>query len=196
MKRTKSPKRSKSKKSKYPSVWVVAAALTAALILNRLYLRYRVIPIEHGVVAPNIMDQPSTEEVQKPTLIYPFMRIERLGVTLPIYKASVVGGKWETTAKGLSHANNSAGLGSSGNTVIYGHNWPNMLKRLPDLKPGDVITVSLSESEVITYSVTYTATIMPDDTSLTRNTADSRLTLYTCIGLLDRDRYVVVAHLN
>ena len=196
MKRTKSSKSSKSKKSKYPTIWVVAASLTTALILNRLYLRYRVIPIDHGVVAPNIMDQPSTEEVQKPTLIYPFMSIERLGVTLPIYPARVVGGKWETTAKGLSHASNSAGIGSTGNTVIYGHNWPNMLKRLPDLKPGDLITIRLSESEMITYTVTYTATISPNDTSLTRNTTDSRLTLYTCIGLLDRYRYVVIAHLN
>ncbi len=196
MKRTKSLKRSKSKKSKYPSIWVVAAALTAALILNRLYLRYRVIPIEYSVGTPSIMDQSPEVESAVSTPIYPFMSIERLGVTLPIYPARVVGGKWETTTKGLSHASNSAGFGSSGNTVIYGHNWPNMLKRLPDLKPGDVITVSLSESEVITYTVTYTATIAPDDTSLTRNTADSRLTLYTCIGLLDRDRYVVVAHLN
>lgn len=196
MKRTKSPKRSKSKKSKLPSVWVVAAALTAALILNRLYLRYRVIPIEYSVVPPSIMDQSSEVESPVATPIYPVLRVERLGLTLPIYPARVVGGKWETTAKGLSHASNSAGLGSSGNTVIYGHNWPNMLKRLPDLKPGDVITVSLSESEVITYTVTYTATIAPDDASLTRNTTDSRLTLYTCSGLLDRDRYVVVAHHN
>ncbi len=196
MKRTKSPKRSKSKKSKYPSIWVMAAALTAALILNRLYLRYRVIPIEYSVVPPSIMDQSSEVESPVATPIYPFMRIEQLGITLPIYPATVVGGKWETTTKGLSYASNSAGFGSSGNTVIYGHNWPNMLKRLPDLKPGDLITVSLSESEMIAYTVTYAATIAPDDTSLTRNTADSRLTLYTCIGLLDRDRYVVVAHLN
>ncbi|GAB4027729.1 MAG: hypothetical protein Fur0011_6450 [Candidatus Microgenomates bacterium] len=196
MKRTKSPKRSKSKKSKLPSVWVVAAALTVALILNRLYLRYRVIPIAH-TIPPSIMDQSS--EVSEPpvaTPIYPYMHIERLGVTLPIYPATVVGGKWETTAKGLSHASNSAHIGSSGNTVIYGHNWPNMLKRLPDLKPGDLLTISLSESEIITYTVTYAATVTPDDISLTRSTTDSRLTLYTCIGLLDRDRYVVVAHLN
>jgi len=196
MKRTKSPKRSKSKKSKYPSVWVVAAALTAALILNRLYLRYRVIPIEYSVVPPSIMDQTSELESPVATPIYPFIRIEQLGLTLPIYPATVVGGKWETTAKGISHASNSAGFGSTGNAVIYGHNWPNMLKRLPDLKPGDLITVQTSESEVITYTVTYTATIAPGDTSLTRSTTDSRLTLYTCIGLLDRDRYVVVAHLN
>ncbi len=195
MKRTNSPKRSKSKKSKYPSVWVVAAALTLALILNRLYLRYRVIEVKHTVAPPSIMDN-SAPDLAVPTPIYPFMSIEKLGITLPIYPASVVGGKWQTTTKGLSHASNSAALGDSGNTVIYGHNWPNMLKNLPELSPGDTVTVSLSESEMLTYTVTYTATIAPDDTSLTKNTTDSRLTLYTCIGLLDRDRYVVVAHLN
>lgn len=196
MKRTKSLKRSKRKKSRYPSVWVVAAALTVALILNRLYLRYRVIPVERSVIRPSVMDEGELEVASAPTIIYPFMSIETLGLTLPIYPASVVGGKWQTTTKGLSHANTSAPLGSTGNTVIYGHNWPNMLKNLPDLKPGDVLTITLSETEALRYTVTYTATIAPDDISLTKNTTDSRLTLYTCTGLLDRDRYVVVAHLN
>lgn len=196
MKRTKSLKRSKRRKSRYPNVWVMAAALTVALILNRLYLRYRVIPVERSVVSQRVMDQGALDVESAPTIIYPFMSIETLGLTLPIYPARVVGGKWQTTTKGLSHANTSAPLGSTGNTVIYGHNWPNMFKRLPDLKPGDMITITLSETEARNYTVTYTATISPDDISLTKNTADSRLTLYTCTGLLDRDRYVVVAHLN
>lgn len=186
----------KTKNLHFANLYLALGAIFASLLLNQLYLRFRVIPV---AITSNTEDkwntQHESQSVNK-SLIYPQLIIKKIDLALPIFQAKIKDGKWETTNRGLSHAVETAALGKEGNTVIYGHNWPNMLKRLPDLNPGDMITIELSETEALRYTVTYTATIKPDDTSLTRNTSDSRLTLYTCTGLLDQDRYVVVAHLN
>ena len=199
MKRIKSSKKKRPSKNWGSSLFLAIAAILISLLLNRLYLRYRPIPIttiktEQDRVGDIELSKP--ESIEKSNIIYPNLSIPKLNLTLPIYHARVINGKWQTTARGLSHAVTSAPLGHTGNTVIYGHNWPNMLKKLPTLLPGDVININLGENKTYTYTVTYTATISPDDSSLTAPTHDNRLTLYTCAGMLDSQRYVVVAHMN
>lgn len=199
MKRTKLRKKKAGTKTRRSNILLALGAILLAFLLNRVYLRYRPIPLTETVdlqtqVGDIIIDKPDND--QSKSVIYPNLSIPKLNLTLPIYEAIVSGGKWQTTTKGLSHASSSAPLGHTGNTVIYGHNWPNMLKHLPTLMPGDEIIINLGKDTTHTYLVTYAATISPDDTSLTNHSKDTRLTLYTCTGLLDSLRYVVVAHPN
>lgn len=197
MKRTKLRKKKVVRKARLSNLFLAFAAIMLALLLNRLYLRYRPIPVTtvndfQNSIGAIVVDE--TVLAQSSSVIYPNLTIPRLNLTLPIYPATVMSGKWQTTTKGLSRAQSSAPLGQVGNTVIYGHNWPNMLKNLPTLVPGDEIIVNLDADRTLAYITTYTATISPNDTSLTSPTKDVRLTLYTCVGPFDNQRFVVVAH--
>lgn len=120
------------------------------------------------------------------------LRIPSIGVTLPIIPAQITDGMWQTTDKGISHAATTPAPGTTGNSVLYGHNWPNLFGNLTKIKPGDEITVHYGGNSV-TYMVRFTAIVDPGVTSVFTATNDTRLTVYTCTGFLDAKRFVVTA---
>ena len=147
-----------------------------------LSLRYRPLPVvqAHEQVEPTVTDLPTKIEISS------------LSLSLPVYPASIVGDKWQTTDSGISYLSSSPLPGTVGNSVMYGHNWPNLLHDLGKVKPGDTIAVFFGSKKLI-YSVHYVSVVEPDNTSVYTNTTDARLTLYTCTGLLDSKRLVVTA---
>lgn len=184
-----------SRKSQF--VWI-ALSISLAILGNQLYLRYRSLDIIPYSYHESISDTDSSYSQlttsQSNAKTYPVLEIPKLGRALPVTSSNIVDGVWETSPTSLSHAGGSPEPGEGGNSVIYGHNWPNMLLYLPTLVPGDIIYAHLSDTRRITYTVSATAIVEPHDLSLTLPTDDSRLTLYTCTGLLDQQRFVVVAH--
>lgn len=122
--------------------------------------------------------------------------IPALSLTLPVYPARLVNGTWETTKNGVSYAVDSPLPGSPGNSVFYGHNWPNLLGNLKKVMPGDKVIAVNGKGEEIGYTVVYTAVVAPMDTRISADTADSRLTIYTCTGFMDTKRLVVTAILD
>ena len=122
--------------------------------------------------------------------------IKNLGVRLPVYPARIKDNKWEATTKGVSYLVTSPVPGESGNSIIYGHNWSNLLGKLPKIKPGEKIEVLLDNNKKRTFIVEYTSVVGPDQTNILNATNDKRLTLYTCAGFLDTKRFVAVAVLN
>jgi LPXTG-site transpeptidase (sortase) family protein len=121
------------------------------------------------------------------------IEIPRLSVHLPIYGANLDNNHWETTEIGVSYLVSSPAPGQVGNSVMYGHNWPNLLGNLRHIVPGDEIVIHMGE-EPIKFAVTYTMVVPGSNTTVYQETADTRLTLYTCTGFFDKDRFVVVAH--
>ncbi len=121
--------------------------------------------------------------------------IPSIGVSLPIFPAIILSDSWPTTDKGVSYLTSSPLPGSKGNSVLYAHNWPNLLGKLPQVKPGDKITIIGENNTTSSFSVVYTATVDPSNESILAPSTDTRITLYTCTGLFDTKRFVVVATL-
>jgi LPXTG-site transpeptidase (sortase) family protein len=79
---------------------------------------------------------------------------------------------------------------------LYGHNWSALLGSLPKIKPGDKIKIILSNGQEKNFVVKYTSIVAPSDTKILSDSADSRITLYTCAGFLDSKRFVATALLK
>src|SRR3989344_1552621 len=111
--------------------------------------------------------------------------IKNLGIRLLVYPARIKDNKWEATTKGVSYLVTSPVPGDRGNSIIYGHNWSNLLGKLPKIKPGEKIEVLFDNNKKRTFIVENTSVVSPDQTSVLEGTSDKRITLYTCTGFLD-----------
>ena len=134
---------------------------------------------------------PAVEEPREtvPTSV----EIEDLGLALPVESRQMSGKKWPVSDKAVVYLSNSPIPGDQGNSILYGHNWPNLLGRLTKIKPGAMISVGLSDATRRQFVVKYTQEVTPDQTHILAPTDDSRITLYTCSGFFDQKRFVVTA---
>ena len=119
-----------------------------------------------------------------------------LSIELEIYPAKIKNNNWDATTKGVSYLSSSPVPGEAGNSILYGHNFPNLLGNLPKIKPGDEIKVTLSDGQKRTFVVEYTSVVTPGQTEILKSSNDIRITLYTCTGFLDSKRFVAVALLK
>lgn len=113
-------------------------------------------------------------------------------IDLPVYTATISGTTWQTTKRGVSYLSTSPFPGMSGNSVLYGHNWPNLLGNLHRVKPGDAIYIT-RRNATSRFVVRYVSVVSPHTSSVYAASEDTRLTLYTCTGFLDRERLVITA---
>jgi len=127
-----------------------------------------------------------------PTVI----RIPSLHKVLPIIPATVQDNKWETTDRGVSYLVSSRIPGEVGNSILYGHNWESLLGDLPTIKTGTDIEIEFNDGTKRTFIVQTSAHVSPDQTDILKQSHDKRITLYTCSGWFDSQRFVVVATLK
>ncbi len=119
--------------------------------------------------------------------------IPALGLELPILPARLNGNKWEASDKGVSYLVSSPRPGEVGNSILYGHNWPNLLGSMNLVRPGDAIEIVFADGVRKSFVTNYTSLVNPSETQILAPTRDRRLTLYTCAGFLDSKRFVVTA---
>ncbi len=124
------------------------------------------------------------------------LRISSLDIDLPIYESEIKDKKWEVSNKGVSFLRSSVLPGDKGNSILYGHNWTNLLGNLTKIKTGEVVEIVFSDNTKKEFVVTLIQEVDPDDISILNNTNDNRVTIYTCSGFLDSKRFVVVALLK
>jgi sortase A len=140
--------------------------------------------------APEFIEK--IEESDLPTQII----IPKVRINLPIFPGKVVGYKWEIANKGVSYLLGTGIPGRKGNTVIYGHNKKNQFGPIRWLKKDDEIKIINGKKEEFIYKVVETKTVYPNQVEVLAPTQDSTLTLYTCTGVLDRQRFILVARLQ
>lgn len=112
---------------------------------------------------------------------------------LDIYSSEIRDNKWETVENGVSYLKSTPIPGEKGNSVIYGHNWNTILGSLNRVEPGDIIVIEYNNGEKKEYVIENTATVSPTQVSVIKNSDDSRITIFTCTGFLDGQRFVVVS---
>lgn len=133
----------------------------------------------------------NSSEITPVRIIIPTLKIDN-----GIYPAEIDNGNWESTTKGVSYLSSTPVPGESGNSVLYGHNWPSLLGNLTKIKPGEKIEIVMNTGEKKKFTVEFTSIVDPDQTHILSQTTDTRITLYTCIGFLDSKRFVATAILT
>lgn len=119
--------------------------------------------------------------------------IPELKIDLPVIPSTINNGVWSTTHLGVSYLATSTRPGEIGNSIFYGHNWPNLLGKLHDLSPGHTIIVT-GQGETKTFWVAKTQIVTPSQISVLASGPFPQLTLYTCYGFADTKRFVVTAY--
>lgn len=122
--------------------------------------------------------------------------IDALDIDAPIIPAQMQGKTWPVTDSGVSYLFNSPLPGSEGNSVMYTHNWKNLFGNLIQAKTGEEVIVAFANGSKKTFIITGTSIVTPNDSSILAPSKDTRITLYTCYGFLDKDRFVAVATLK
>lgn len=122
--------------------------------------------------------------------------IEDLQINLPVMPAKITNNTWETTDNGASYLASSPLPGQKGNSIIYAHNWASLFGNLVSAKPGQKVDVIYSDGSRKKFFIEYTSTVSPEEASILAPSKDKRITLYTCTGLFDSKRFVVVAVLD
>lgn len=122
-----------------------------------------------------------------------FINISSVGVHLPISFSEIKKNQWEVTDNGVSYLKSSVIPGEVGNSIMYGHNWTNLLGNLIKVKTGEKIEIIFKDGSKKEFIITLIQEIKSDDVSILNNTTDKRITIYTCSGFLDSKRFVVTA---
>jgi LPXTG-site transpeptidase (sortase) family protein len=118
------------------------------------------------------------------------LKIQSAGIEVPILSSHKI---WEERAKSAVYFSKTPLPGKQGNSVIYGHNWPNLLGNLNKAKKGDLVEVYFNDGSTEKFKIIQKVNVSADQTHILNQTKDSRITIYTCSGILDTKRLVVVA---
>lgn len=121
------------------------------------------------------------------------IQIPQVNLSLPVTEATVSDGTWEISPNGASHWDSSANPGDSGNIVLYGHNKTNLFGPIRWLNLGEEIILTAANGQKYRYTIISTQTVSPNQTEFIEPKTEEILTLYTCTGLFDSQRYVVIA---
>ena len=87
----------------------------------------------------------------------------------------------------------SAFPGEVGNIIIYGHNTNNIFGSLKQLRVNNIIKIKLLNGEEKAYQIFDIKVVSPEEVGYLSPTGIEQLTVYTCTGLLDKNRLIVRA---
>lgn len=121
------------------------------------------------------------------------LNISDLNIQLPVTSKEVSKGSWPVSSSSLIHVANTPKPGDTGNSVIYGHNWPNLLGSLTKAEIGQKVEIYDDQGQKTDFIITDIQIVKPTQTELLDQTTEPVLTLYTCVGFLDTQRLVIRA---
>lgn len=111
----------------------------------------------------------------------------------PLQPGSYADGKWSVSETTGTYLVQSAKPGEPGNVIIYGHNKGEIFGPLVKVRTDQPITLKLEDGRERHYKVKSTVEVGQDQTDVLAPTDTEVLTLYTCTGWLDRNRFIVKA---
>lgn len=125
-------------------------------------------------------------ELMPTRLLIPSIRLD--APVVPIGVREENGEKvWETASHAVGFHLGTAPPGYGGNTVLSGHisspvrGEGDIFRHLPDVKPGDMVTVMTGDGRSTRYVIRGTMVVTPEDTWVMNQTPDQTLTLITCV---------------
>lgn len=157
------------------------------LILNGVHvtLRDRALSLQEKQVESF---QPQPERPAVPSHIF-----IRWNSDVAIEPAVLQNGKWGVSLEKASYLLQSARPGESGNILIYGHNTREILGNIRALKGGESIELTTEDGNKHRYKVEWVQEVAPSKIEYLQPSETEMLTLYTCSGILDQQRFIVRA---
>ena len=132
------------------------------------------------------------------------MRIPKIGVDSHITDVGISDGYYEVPWFDVGHHADSHDPGQFGNSIFNGHvvtiNAGDVFRRLDELQQGDAIYIYTAGYR-LDWSVSDAFPVAQDDNSFLDESADRRITLYTCTGQFNpiersyAERLVVIGQL-
>jgi len=122
------------------------------------------------------------------------INIPKVNISLPVDISTIENGVWQISDTRASFLDISAGLGQGGNTVIYGHNKTSIFGPIRWLKKGDEIELIDRAGESHKYEIAETVVVNPDAIDYVEPKDKETLTIYTCTGVFDSKRFIIVAY--
>lgn len=169
-----------------PYVLMAVGVFFMVLSATHWILQARSLRLESDLVEQYAHTQ--TESAPIPTHIY----IEWF-VDTPIQPHVYQNGQWTTSPNTASYLVQSATPGQHGNSIIYGHNTRGIMGNIRALKGTETIVITLSDGTKKEYEISTITEVTPNETSYLEPTNTEILTLYTCSGFLDKNRFIVQA---
>jgi LPXTG-site transpeptidase (sortase) family protein len=114
-------------------------------------------------------------------------------VDAPISDGTLIGNTWTLSDTAAVYLIQSARPNTPGNSIIYGHNTREMMGNIRALKGYETITLTLSDGTKKDYKIKEMRQVTPESVSYILPTDHEVLTLFTCAGFADKDRFVVRA---
>ena len=122
-----------------------------------------------------------------------YIRSYPVGIDIKVKEAIIAKGVWQVFSDSVSHLDFSGRIGEGKNIVIYGHNKDDVFGPIRYMKEGSEIELRDEKGEKFIYKVIKTDTVKPDNLDYVTPKNEEILTLYTCIGFFDSERFIVVA---
>jgi LPXTG-site transpeptidase (sortase) family protein len=119
--------------------------------------------------------------------------IPSINLDLKVDPGTIKNGIWQTSDSTATFLDTSSTPGSTGNTVIYGHNKKIIFGNLPYLSTGQRIIVKTRSGQIYNYIVENKYFVDPGRIDLVSPTNNSQLTIFTCWGAFDQQRAVIKA---
>ena len=144
----------------------------------------------------NYSAQQPTQKVATKRLAPTHITISDLGINLPVYQAAIIHNVWPTSSTGAEYLTSSPFPGNTGNSIIYAHDWMSLFGPLRNAKVGQKVVVTYPDKTKKIFVIAYTSIVPYNQSSILAPSTDTRITLYTCTGFLDSQRFVAVAILK
>lgn len=136
---------------------------------------------------------PTISSVERKGVLPVFVKSYPLGVDIKIKESNIENGVWEVFSDAISHLSSSSRIGEGGNIILYGHNRNDVLGPIRWAKEGEKIELTGEDGKIYLYKVVKTDIVNPDNLEYLLPQDEETLTLYTCIGFFDRQRFIAVA---
>lgn len=182
------PKRRIQQTSKtFPILLIVLGLLMVGISLLHWVFKFRALRLSNDVVA-QYEQQSDPRDSTRPRHIF-----IRWFLDTGIEDAAYTSAGWSIAPTKATYLLQSARPGEAGNIIIYGHNTREILGNIRALKGGETITLTLEDGTTKLYIVDSLYEVPPSDVRFIEPTTTEVLTLYTCSGLLDSQRFIVRA---
>ena len=139
---------------------------------------------------------PKLTEAVDVSLLPQRVLVPQAEIDLPVFSTKVVENRWEVSQEGASYLLGSGIPGEAGNVVLYGHNTNRLFGPIRWLEKEAEIKIFNQKGDEFVYKIVETKTVSSDSVEVLSPTEEAILTLYTCTGFLDSQRYVVRARLQ
>lgn len=115
-------------------------------------------------------------------------------VEVEVEDGIVISDNWTVLPDKAVYVTKSARPGYPGNIIIYGHNTRQVMGNIRALKGYEQILLVLEDGTEKWYKVFRMEQVNPTDLKYLEPTAIETLTLFTCAGWADQERFVVQAY--